>query len=408
MDKKYLIMADDFTGSTDTGVQLAKRGIPVQVRLHDEEGTYSSLVVDTESRNLSPSDARDKISRAVLQTDMKQFDYTIKKVDSTLRGNIPDELNELNRLYESDILVFAPSLPSIGRQVKDSVLTINGVKGLDTQFAKDPVKPLNDDNIFSILKKAFPGENVDAISLDEIRSGNINIDSQTKFYAADAMSDLDLQLLVKDILKSKLKVLWVGSSGIMDAILSIENPVVPALAIVGSVSEVTSKQVKFARENNVKVISIPIYDVYKDESYYNYVDEAVNAMKDGQDVIVTSSATINRNELKYTQDKLKADGLSMDEIGLIVQSILGGLGRRIIKNIKPSGLFITGGDTAKGFFDVVKANSVDIITEVATGTPMMKITGGDYDNLRVITKAGAFGNDDLISFSFKKLKESNM
>ena len=232
--------------------------------------------------------------------------------------------------------------------------------------------------------------------MDEIRSGNINIDSQTKFYAADAMSDLDLQLLVKDILKSKLKVLWVGSSGIMDAILSIENPVVPALAIVGSVSEVTSKQVKFARENNVKVISIPIYDVYKDESYYNYVDEAVNAMKDGQDVIVTSSATINRNELKYTQDKLKADGLSMDEIGLIVQSILGGLGRRIIKNIKPSGLFITGGDTAKGFFDVVKANSVDIITEVATGTPMMKITGGDYDNLRVITKAGAFGNDDLI------------
>ncbi|MFD1417941.1 four-carbon acid sugar kinase family protein [Companilactobacillus keshanensis] len=407
MDKKYLIMADDFTGSTDTGVQLAKRGIPVQVRLHDEDGSHSSLVVDTESRNLSPKDARDKISRAVLQTDMKEFDYTIKKVDSTLRGNISDELNELNRLYDSDILVFAPSLPSIGRQVRNSILTINGINGLNTQFAKDPVKPLTEDNIFNILKKAFPGENVNSISLDEIRNGKVHITPQTKFYAADSMNDLDLQLLVQSVLKTNLKVLWVGSSGIMDAILSIENPIVPALAIVGSVSEVTAKQVEFAKENNVKIISIPIYDVYKDESYYDYVDEAVNAMRSGQDVIVTSSATVNRKELKYTQDKLKADGLSMDEIGLIVQSILGGLGRRIIKKIRPSGLFITGGDTAKGFFDVIKANGVDIITEIATGTPMMKIKGGEYNDLKVITKAGAFGNDDLISFSFKKLKESN-
>ncbi|MFC6323533.1 four-carbon acid sugar kinase family protein [Companilactobacillus baiquanensis] len=405
MDKKYLIMADDFTGSTDTGVQLAKRGIPVQVRLHDENGDYSSLVVDTESRNLSPKDARDKITRAVLQTNMKQFDYTIKKVDSTLRGNISDELNELNKLYESDVLIFAPSLPSIGRQVKDSVLTINGVKGLNTQFAKDPVKPLIDDNIFNILKNAFPGEKIGTFSLNEIRNTDLKFKVDTKFYAADSMNDLDLQLLVKKVLKSKLKVLWVGSSGIMDAILSIENPVVPALAIVGSVSEVTSRQVQFAKENNVKVISIPIYNVYKNESYSNYVEKAIDAMKSGQDVIVTSSATINRDELKYTQDKLKSDGLSIDEIGLIVQSILGGLGRRIIKRIKPSGLFITGGDTAKGFFDVIKANSVDIITEVATGTPMMRIKGGEYDDLRVITKAGAFGNDDLISFSFKKLKE---
>lgn len=407
MSIHYLIIADDFTGSTDTGVQLAKRGISVQVQLHNEMSQTSSLVIDTESRNLTTDDARDKISRALLPVNLNKFDFVIKKVDSTLRGNISAELNEITKLYDYDILIFAPSLPSIGRQVKESVLSINGVRGLDTQFAHDPVKPLLDDNIVSILRSAFPGETISTITMNAIHQENINLDKTTRLYAADAMTDFDLQLLVRTILKNKLRVLWVGSSGLMDAILSIKNPVAPTLGIVGSVSDVTAEQVRFARDNNVRIISVPIYDVYQKESYFKYVNKAAEEIHTGHDVIITSSATLNRAELKITQEKLMNRGLSLDEIGVIVQSVLGGLGRRILEKSTLSGVFITGGDTAKGFFDVVKADSVNILTEIATGIPMMRIKGGDYDNLRVITKAGAFGNKDLITFAFKKLKENS-
>ena len=54
MSEKYLIVADDFTGSNDTGVQLKNRGIDISVVFHSEdmEDIESSVVLDTESRGM--------------------------------------------------------------------------------------------------------------------------------------------------------------------------------------------------------------------------------------------------------------------------------------------------------------------------------------------------------------------
>jgi uncharacterized protein YgbK (DUF1537 family) len=52
----YLIIADDFTGANDTGLQLVRRGVPTRVQighLRELPARYS-LVLDTESRNLGP------------------------------------------------------------------------------------------------------------------------------------------------------------------------------------------------------------------------------------------------------------------------------------------------------------------------------------------------------------------
>ena len=38
---------------------------------------------------------------------------------------------------------------------------------------------------------------------------------------------------------------------------------------------------------------------------------------------------------------------------------------------------------------------------------MMKLVGGKKDGLKVVTKAGAFGEEDAILFAFRKLKEKN-
>jgi len=60
----YLIVADDFTGSNDTGVQICRRGIPVNVVFSGTEVTgSSSCVLDTESRSLSEKEAFEKLSR---------------------------------------------------------------------------------------------------------------------------------------------------------------------------------------------------------------------------------------------------------------------------------------------------------------------------------------------------------
>ena len=53
---RLLMIADDFTGALDTGVQLAAHGIPTQVVVGQADLSACSstvLVVDTETRHLS-------------------------------------------------------------------------------------------------------------------------------------------------------------------------------------------------------------------------------------------------------------------------------------------------------------------------------------------------------------------
>lgn len=56
---QYLIIADDFTGANDTGVQLVRRGIPTNVvfRASGIKTDGNSYVLDTETRNLPPAEA---------------------------------------------------------------------------------------------------------------------------------------------------------------------------------------------------------------------------------------------------------------------------------------------------------------------------------------------------------------
>ena len=92
---EFVILADDFTGANDTGVQVAKRGLPVSVilRAEDIRPGSESMVIDSESRVISETDAYNRVyamASAVEQTGGCRFLY--KKVDSTLRGNITAEI----------------------------------------------------------------------------------------------------------------------------------------------------------------------------------------------------------------------------------------------------------------------------------------------------------------------------
>jgi uncharacterized protein YgbK (DUF1537 family) len=45
------------------------------------------------------------------------------------------------------------------------------------------------------------------------------------------------------------------------------------------------------------------------------------------------------------------------------------------------------------------------VEEVITGIPLMKLTGGEFNGLKIITKAGAFGKNEAIEYCMRKLKE---
>ena len=109
MEDRYLIIADDFTGANDTGVQLKRRGYPTEVLFAGKPvDSQKSIVIDTESRNALPGHAYEIVRHSLEQVDFGQFCYIIKKVDSTMRGNISQEIKAVDDAFRPDLVVFAP------------------------------------------------------------------------------------------------------------------------------------------------------------------------------------------------------------------------------------------------------------------------------------------------------------
>ena len=69
---RCFIVADDFTGANDTGVQLTRRGFRTKVVLKPEGVADDGLsyVLDTESRNIPGEESREKVARLPLRRGM--------------------------------------------------------------------------------------------------------------------------------------------------------------------------------------------------------------------------------------------------------------------------------------------------------------------------------------------------
>lgn len=58
-----------------------------------------------------------------------------------------------------------------------------------------------------------------------------------------------------------------------------------------------------------------------------------------------------------------------------------------------------------GLLSAIGASGSEIISEISVGIPVMRLVGGNYPGLKVVTKAGAFGDKNAISFAIRKIKE---
>ena len=84
--------------------------------------------------------------------------------------------------------------------------------------------------------------------------------------------------------------------------------------------------------------------------------------------------------------------------------VLGGITKDIVKRSKIAGLILTGGDTARGVCRSMGVDMIEIDDEVSTGVPSGIVVGGEYGGLRIVTKAGSFGDEDALVESVRFLK----
>ena len=145
---KIGIIADDLTGANDTALQFFVAGVNTQIILSPDEnfvprGDVSAWAIPTETRNINPEDAYEKVKdTALFMKNKLDVEYFYKKIDSTLRGNIAIEALGLLQVLEMDAAIIMPAFPNENRVTVGGYHLSKGVPIEETEMASDPHSPI--------------------------------------------------------------------------------------------------------------------------------------------------------------------------------------------------------------------------------------------------------------------------
>jgi len=422
---KIVVIADDLTGANDTGVQFAKQGLKTLV-LISLPGSPSDLhedvlIVDTQSRALSPAEAYEKVARTVsLFKDQGPFQALYKKIDSTLRGNLGTEIDALMDVCGFELAVVAPAFPKNGR------ITVGGFHFLGkapleaTEIARDPVCPVGESHVPTLIAGQTKRK-VGHVGIKSVMAGSDGIlDAMRQLctdgrevLVCDAWQDDHLTMIAMAAVRLEKPVLWVGSAGLAESLPlalglgAATDDRKPVVVIAGSVSGVTRGQVAMLRKRtDVAYIEADPCAFLKPATTQaetgRCFQAAVNAVRTGKDVVIVSGHS--DEVVARTIEEGLASGLSPRQSSEAVAEALGGLCRQIALNAKLGGLVLTGGDIAVSCCGSLSAGGITVIREVAPGIPVGVLKGGQCPGLGVVTKAGAFGAVDALCKAVDFLK----
>jgi len=412
------VVADDFTGACDVAVQFRKRGLECVVltdaeSLPDLRGKFDAVVVDTESRNLLPEAAYNKV-RATVKTLRKMAVRPVyKKIDSTLRGNIGAELDAVIDELGLKAVIVAPSFPAHRRTTLNGHLLVNGTPLERTEFAQDPVTPVSESHVPTLIERQTK-RRVAHIDLAEVRAGvdllkkeiQRLIEKGTQIVVADAETQEDLAKIAEASMDSKA--LPCGSAGLAEEYARLLSPRLGLLVVSGTVNAVTLDQIAAAeKEPDIKVLEPDLSDVLTSEEKLKaeierLKDEAEEAAAEGSDVVIRLARS--KDLLSRVQELGKELGMSRLEVAEKLLSVLAESFKRIAADHRFAGLILVGGDTSIRIMDAVAAKGVRIEKEVLPGVPMGRILGGDHEGMLVVTKAGGFGDCHALVKIMKSMK----
>jgi len=415
--KKFLgVIADDFTGACDVGVQFKKQGLETVVLtdaefLSDLKSVFDVLVVDTETRNLPPEDAYRKVKRAVRLLRQNNIELVYKKIDSTLRGNIGAEINAVIDELNVKAVIIAPAFPSQKRTVINGRLLIDGVPIEETEYADDPLSPVSSSQVSTLIERQS-GKKVGEIHLSAIRR-DVNliieeirkhIEAGKRIIVADAESENDLERIAEA--SHALNVLPCGSAGLASAVSSELAFRSRTLIVSGSINSVTLNQIETAiKRLNLRVIQPCISGILFDEEMIEaasdeLVKEAGKIVAEGGDLIVRLADS--KSLISEIQEAGKKRGMTKLQVADILLSVLSRATRKILEKHNFNGLVLIGGDTSIRIMDALGAKAVRTEGELLPGIPFGRIIEGEYDGMRIVTKAGGFGDN----YTLMKIIES--
>ena len=391
---EWLVVADDFTGAMDCGLQFAKRGHRTVFSISgasDHPGGV--LVLSSRSRGDDPETARSKVL-ALAGGRRGSARRVYKKIDSTMRGNVAGELEAVCEALDAPACILNPAYPAQGRTVVNGRLLVAGVETVATEPGGNRSADQGSADIVETIAREseLPAAGV---ALDRVRAAPLELAGELRRMVArgnrvivpDAASDADLANIAAAAVLAGLDRLLAGSAGLAEHLEpsradAVSGPGMPACdrvaVIAGSFTAETARQVDVAAGLLGQAPFRP--DLGRRGAARLALADADRQFA-SNGVWIAHPGHVGRAIAGATVGRI------IDWIGTVASALVAG-GR--------TGFLLTGGETAAIALDHLAAESITILGEVQPGIPGAALSGGTGDGLPIVTKAGGFGNPAAI------------
>lgn len=383
MTGRALVVADDLTGAAEVAAFVGTPLEPARIRWPAPgttwDGAAPRLVIDTESRNLAPDAAYERLaSIARSLPSERRSGFVFKKVDSTLRGPIRAELTAWSDATDAGPVIAAPAYPQMGRTTRQGVQYLHGVPVAEGPAGDDPLAPVRDSAVGSALPTGdcvvvpAPGRDDPDGLAERLRRHR----DEGRHVVVDAESDADLQVLA-----SALRLLpprWVVGTGGLARHLWPQCAPLAAPTLQGPVVVIVGSHHPSARAQLAQLEAAhPCVRVTERHP------AGLTERHDAVWVLTTPADRIDpATAVRALEDQLK----------------------EVIALGRPHAVVMTGGATALHVLMRVGADALDVVGELVPGVPMGRIVGGLWADTVLATKAGGFGAPSLLAETIGALR----
>ena len=420
---RLLIIADDLTGACDTGVQLSKQGVGTVVTCDREVDPasfgpdVSVVAVNVESRHIRPAEAAARVTEVVRRASAASVTHFFKKTDSTLRGNIGAELEAAIAAAGRNRLMFVPAYPAAHRFTRGGRQYVGTVPVHKTPFAADPREPIETSHIPSIIAAQCEMETA-VVSADPDGVAAALQGPATGIFIFDCNGDDDLSRIARTLADHGALELVAGCGGFAEFlpdVLNLPRGAVPRgrgrgpmLVVSGSLHEASLRQAAFGIRNGFAEIVVPpsvlLADPAPPVEVQRLANETAAASKHARDVIIRS--IVRREELDRYLKESGAGTAGPGGVFALAAANMGRLAARAFQEGAFAHCVIFGGDTAMGVLGALGSSSFRLGGEILPGLALGKLEGA-FGSLDLITKAGGFGEEDVLCRIRDSLKQAD-
>jgi uncharacterized protein YgbK (DUF1537 family) len=391
-----LIVADDLTGANATAALFAHEGLRTLSTVSDRPlaGEFEAVAVCTSSRDIAPHDARSRVVGAI--EALEDIAFVIKRIDSTLRGNVGAELEGALQALQAGTsstvrALIVAAWPRAGRVTRNGIQLVDGVP-LNESGADGTKSGGGSSGRISDIVASQTALGVREIGLDVVQSGGqalrAELAQESEALVCDALTDEHLRTIAgaaRDVARDR-DLVWLpvdpGPLGVELAaalgLLPRRTSSRPLLIVAGSMTATTREQLMEVERNmGARFLDVDASRLEPTE-LGGHIEELLADPPSGGLVGVRTAA--------------EPDSVAEGEAGTPeVARMLGEAVRLALEAAGAGGIYATGGDVTAALLEALDADGIEVVGEAMPLAAIGLLVGGPHAGLAIVTKGGLVG-----------------